>query len=93
MSWLSDLAHGPEKILGTAVSAVENGGNAQGTPTTRKYGYDPTDVTNAVVADLTGTGSISPVDVMQANPTGQLIILGIAGLGMLLLFSHKKQVA
>lgn len=76
-SWLSDAIH-------TTVGWVAGHGNVPGTPDTRKYGYDPNAVSSAVVADLQAAPQVT------SNPQGQLILLGLAGLGVLLLASHGK---
>lgn len=78
MSWLSDAVH-------SAVGWAAGHGNEPGTPTTRKYGYDPTAVANAAAAQIEAMPPAPAV-----NPTMQAAVLVGAGLAVLFLLSKPK---
>lgn len=80
-SWLSDAFH-------KTVRVIAGHGNDPGTPDTRKYGYDPNAVSDAVVKDL----QMAP-PVTAASPNAQALILAGAGLAVLYLFHKPKPAA
>jgi len=69
-SWLSSTLH-------KAGSFVAGDGNAAGSPNTRKYGYEPMNVAKAAAVQLN----------QPAPPAVQseLLLMGAAGLGLILL--------
>lgn len=77
-SWLSSAVH---SVANWAVGK----GNAPGTPTTRKLGYDPQAVSTAVVSQLQSAPNVS-----GTNPQGEIVLAGAALVGLILLFRHKK---
>lgn len=70
---------------------VDGHGNEPGTPNTRKLGYEPADVANSVVADLTGVGTVQPPLPITPSAKGQAWLAGIAGVGILLLLHSNKR--
>lgn len=77
-SWFSDALH-------KTVRVIAGHGNDPGTPDTRRYGYDPAAVSDAVVRDLQAAPPVT-----AANPQGQLILAGVAGVALIYLFRKKK---
>lgn len=76
-SWLSDALH-------KTVRVIAGHGNDPGTPDTRKYGYDPAAVSDAVVKQLETAPPVT-----TASPGMQALVLAGAGLAVVYLFSKK----
>lgn len=75
-SWLSSAFH-------SVGSWVAGDGNAPGSPDTRKYGYDPAQVGAASAALL---NQPAPPSVQ-----GELLLMGAAGLGLILLLRSTSK--
>lgn len=69
-SWLSSA-------LDAIGGVVAGDGNTPGTPDTRKYGYDPTQVGQASAILLSQPAA--------PNVQQELLVLGVAGIGLILL--------
>jgi hypothetical protein len=76
------------KPLKKAIGWVAGGGNIPGTKTTRKYGYDPNQVADAVVTNIQAQ---STLQAQQSEQAKKLMIAGAAGVGLLLLLKGKKR--
>jgi hypothetical protein len=75
-SWLSSALH--------AVGGwVAGDGNAPGTAETRSIGYDSANVAQAAAAYLSQPA--------QPNVQQELVMMGIAGVGLILLLSPKRR--
>jgi hypothetical protein len=73
-SWLSSALH--------AIGGVVAGdGNTPGTPDTRKYGYDPTQVGQASALLLSAPAG--------PNVQQELLVLAAAGVGLILLLRQR----
>lgn len=75
-SWLSSALHS----LGNVVAGD---GNSPGTPETRSLGYDSASVANAAASLLSQKAG--------PNVQGELLLMGAAGIGLILLMAPKRR--
>lgn len=75
-SWLSSAVH-------AVAGWVAGDGNTPGNPDTRSLGYDPANVGPAAAALLSQPAA--------PNVQSEVIVLGVAGLGLILLLSGGRR--
>jgi hypothetical protein len=69
-------------FIGDVAGWIAGDGNEPGSPDTRKYGYEPSQVADAAVLTL-----LQPA---QPNVQRELVVMAVAGVGLILLLRPDR---